>query len=224
MLEPYWGAYLKEWIYPECPCIADRELEESRKAQIAERLAACKFGRRFVDSDFSTFEAANDGDKKALNKAMEYVERFNDSSRGLLFLGPCGTGKTHLAVAITKALIQKAVEVAFVTVAELLSSLRATYDDTSRISEQNILDHMGKVPMLVLDDLGAEKVTDWTKDRLYLIVDRRYREARPIIVTTNCDVKELEDHVGMRVFSRLHEMCEGVPMRGQDRRKLRRAQ
>jgi DNA replication protein DnaC len=98
----------------------------------------------------------------------------------------------------------------YCNVTDLLDRLRGSYRQGADEEEAEILADMEGAELLVLDDLGAEKATDWVRDRLYLIVNRRYENSKPLIVTTNCDDVELRDRVGPRIVSRLYEMCAPV--------------
>ena len=136
----------------------------------------------------------------------------------ILFTGKTGCGKTHLAVAIIRELVKRAWvhEIRFITAPELLLEIRATfrpasrkYDDGGRCeadTEQDVLDKYSKCDLLILDDLGAEKVSDFTIQSLYLVIDRRNREMRPTIVTTNLSLEEIETLIDARMASRLSDM------------------
>jgi DNA replication protein DnaC len=94
---------------------------------------------------------------------------------------------------------------------DLLSDIRATFDEKAPLSENDLLEDVNRPDLLVLDDLGAERTSSWVNDRLYLIINRRYDSGRPILVTTNLDLGELSDKIGDRIVSRLCEMCHKFP-------------
>lgn len=136
----------------------------------------------------------------------------------ILFTGKTGCGKTHLAVAIIRELVKRAwiQDIRFITTPELLLEIRATfrpsvrkYDDSGRCeadTEQDVLDKYSKCDLLLLDDLGSEKVSDFTIQSLYLVIDRRNRDLRPTIVTTNLSLEEIETQIDARMASRLADM------------------
>jgi DNA replication protein DnaC len=104
--------------------------------------------------------------------------------------------------------IEKGYSGLFFNSLELLQKLRATIDGgNGGLSEDDLLEEIASVDLLVFDDLGAEKVSDYVKDRFYLVVNKRYEDCRPIIVTTNLTLQELENRMGERLVSRLLEMC-----------------
>lgn len=153
----------------------------------------------------------DDFDGKARADVIEWGER--PAGRNVLLLGDVGTGKTHLAVAAARLRFDRGAEVRFFPVVELLDMLRpggpehALYD---------LADH----EVLVLDDLGSERPTEWTAERLYALVNRRWLEERPTICTSNLSPAELEKSVGDRVFSRLvGNGSVGVKLSGPDRRR-----
>ena len=146
-------------------------------------------------------------------------------AQGLYLAGPVGTGKTHVAwtaVAVwcdvtgirpTKGGAENGPSVIFTRMTDLLDDLRPGDDARKRVRDcQN-------AALLVLDDIGAEKASEWTQERLYSVIDHRYANCKPLIVTSNLPPSKLSDQAGERTASRLAEMCEVVPMTGQDRRK-----
>lgn len=139
---------------------------------------------------------------------------------GLLIYGPVGTGKTHLAVAILYANIGKHQphDMLFCAVPDLLDEIRATYNGQG---SGDIQTRVQSVPVLVLDDFGTERVTDWVREKVYQIVNRRYNDCLTTIVTTNLPPSKLAGHVGERTASRLMEMCAVVRLQGHDRRTER---
>ena len=147
--------------------------------------------------------------------------------RGLLFMGPVGVGKTHLAVAILRGLIERyGVAGLFYQSGALLKEIQDSYNPISQTSELGVLAPVFEADVLVLDELGASKPTDWVRDTLLQIINTRYNDKKLTIFTTNylddrpSEKKEtLEDRVGVRLRSRLYEMCKTVQIDGEDYRK-----
>ena len=140
-----------------------------------------------------------------------------DQGRGIWFVGDVGTGKTTLAMLVSKAAIEAGRSVAIYSLPRLLGVLRESMN-----SEEGLLrlvDSLSQVDLLHLDDLGAERATDWVLEQLYAIVNARYEEQRSLVITTNLYPEALAEQIGPRTVSRITEMC-GVPveMRGADRR------
>lgn len=187
-----------------CGCgLAKRTEARSRQRQAG-------IPTRFATKDFQNFTIAKgDRDRELIRKlAHSYAVSFNtDESQGLLLRGIPGSGKTHIAVAILREVISRGHSGRFENFSDLLSRIRETWHRESEASEGDLLEIVDQADLLVLDDLGAESVADWVRDRLYLILNRRYENARPVIITTNCSEEELMARVGHRISSRLYEMC-----------------
>ncbi len=143
-----------------------------------------------------------------------------DSGRGLWLMGDVGTGKTTLAMLVSKAAVEAGRSVAIYSLPRLLARIRRTYD--AEAGEDSFLDffeRLTSVDLLHVDDLGAEKRTDWVLEQLYAIVDERYESRRSILVTTNLSQEELEQQIGPRTVSRLIEICgDPLPLFGEDER------
>lgn len=159
------------------------------------------------------------------------AKKYVDMQKGLFIFGDRGTGKTHLAVSLMREHLKKVQVVdrngdffindrmvpAFISVPELLLEIRHSYSD-SKTSEKAIIGQYTEKNFLVLDDLGAEKTTDWSLQILYIIVDRRYREEKRTIFTSNLDLDELASKFDDRIASRISGMCVLHHMKGVDRR------
>lgn len=186
-----------------------------RRSGLSERLKRCTL------SNFNRF--SNTAATRAFEKVTAYIdgwEENREAGRGLYLCGDVGTGKTHLAVAVMTELIRRRrVPSLFVTVPELLDNLRLAYNDPG----QDIDEWMHSVKsadLLVLDDLGSEKPTPWVQERLFVVIDHRYREMLPTIITSNIGPRDLGDKLGARTASRIVSMCEGIELDGPDYREV----
>ena len=140
-----------------------------------------------------------------------------DAGRGLWFMGPVGTGKTTLAMLVSKAAIKAGRSVAIYSLPRLLNEIRDTH--RAERSHVALLDRLTAVDLLHIDDVGAERSTDWVLEELYSIVNGRYEDERSMVITTNIDNREaLCDQITARTVSRLTEMCDELPVLGYDHR------
>jgi len=203
-----------------------QEEELRRKMERIERLfQQSRLGKRFRDRTFEAFEI-RDYNRKAFEIALDYAQNFGmykEKGEGLFITGGYGVGKTHLAAAITNYLIRsKMATVIFGNVTTLLGRLRSAYSDDSEYEETQILKELHDVDLLVIDDLGKEKPTPWVEEKLYNVVNERYENYKPIIVTSNLELEEIEQRLetcGGAIVSRIIEMCRGVKIVGPDFRK-----
>lgn len=200
----------------------ERELAiQERKEKIVRLLEASGMRGIMRNMTFDSFSEQRRG--KIYEVSKQYVDDFTSKTNtGLIFFGKAGTGKTHLAVAIARFIIErKQIPVRVARIVELLADIRQTFNehDGYRVeSETELIRKFTSVSLLVLDDLGAEKVSDWVREVLYRIIDERWLEQRPIIVTTNLNLKELEEKIGERIVSRIAGMCVQVEMQNRDYR------
>jgi DNA replication protein DnaC len=166
-----------------------------------------------------------DLDPYVLTAVRDFVRKIDsnlDEGRGMWFQGDVGTGKTSLAMLISRTAIDAAKSVAIYSVPRLLADIKATYEDGAGGSYADLFRRLCAVDLLHLDDLGAEKRTEWVLEQLYSIVNERWQNARSIVVTTNLtDLEELRAQVGHRTVSRLTEICgTAIPIMGRDLRMV----
>ncbi len=160
--------------------------------------------------------------KIAVNEVQAYIEGLDDrlqEGQGLWLFGDTGTGKTTLAMLISKAALEAGRTVAIYSLPKLLARIRRTYDsEPGGDSYLSFFERLTSVDLLHIDDLGAEKRSDWVLEQLYALVNERYEAQRSILITTNLPHPELEEQIGSRTVSRLTQMCDEVEVRGDDRR------
>ena len=199
-----------------------------------QRLADSNIPKRYQHCTFANFTVYNESLERALDCARRVPDRYGEArsrdqqGRGIFLEGPPGVGKTHLAVAVLKQVIVTfGARGLFYDTRDLLRVIRSTYDPSIRTTELEVLQPVMTADLLVLDDLGAEKTSEWVEETMNLIVNTRYNERRLTIFTSNyIDIPEDDDpnsllfRIGHRMRSRLHEMCEFLVLDGADYREM----
>lgn len=208
-----------------CRCIQEaREREEAQRRAVEEQDRINKLRRMGITSNnYRGMTFANDdgGDPETGNIARRYVENRAEMLKnniGLLFHGGVGGGKTFFAAAIANAMIDNGYSAMITTVPELITAMAKDFE----ANKADILAQISKVKILVLDDVGFERVTSYGAEKLFEIINTRVLSGKPLIVTTNLTLQELahpEDMDYKRPFDRIIEMCQPVHVSGEGRRK-----
>lgn len=205
-----------------------RRCQCRRQNKEANLLEAASIPRRYQGCLLSNYQPAkgNGSQLLALTLSHRLVQEYPTVDRGLLFMGSCGVGKTHLAAAILRGLIDKGIACLFYELGALLKEIQSSYNPVSQTSESNVLEPVYETDVLVLDELGATKHTDWVRDTMMQIINARYNDRKLTIFTTNyMDERRseredtLEDRTGVRLRSRLYEMSKTVVITGDDYRR-----
>jgi DNA replication protein DnaC len=156
---------------------------------------------------------------RVVRRFSETIDDQLDSGRGLWLMGNVGTGKTTLAMLVSRAALNAGRSVAIYSLPRLLAEIRTTFDELSERSYISLLDRLVAIDLLHIDDVGAERTSPWVLEQLYALINARYEEQRSLIITTNIPPEELPEQIGERTVSRLTEMCEQIPLHGRDLRK-----
>ncbi len=193
----------------------------------ARLVVEARIPRRYQHCDFTNYRDYNESLRRAKVRAVTLAEAFPVVERGLFFEGPPGVGKTHLAVAVLRHVMAgSGARGLFYDTRDLLRVIRSTYDPVVRTTELEVLRPVMSADLLVLDDLGAEKTSEWVEETLNLIVNTRYNERRATVFTSNYEDKPDETdpnsllcRIGFRMRSRLHEMCDFLDLDAADYRE-----
>jgi DNA replication protein DnaC len=210
------------WILDEEANVARPcKCRDGRISRVQSRRIGTGIPKRFRGVSFER-KPVSDIDPEVVREMRRFVRNIDenlDKGRGAWFFGHVGTGKTSLAMVVSKAALEAGRSVAIYSVPHLLADIKDTYEDDSSRSYTDLFRRLCEVDLLHLDDLGAEKPTEWVLEQLYSIVNERWQNERSIIVTSNPAPEELRDQIGRRTVSRLQEIAEiQIPMMGTDLR------
>lgn len=206
-----------------CKCEAEKRDKEEAERKQADFDRKIKDLRRtgFPESNMQewTFENDDMTNSRVTNAMKKYVENFDEmkkQGKGLLLYGSCGTGKTYAACEVANALIDKGYPVLVTNFARIINALQATFE------KQEYIDSFNRFSLLVIDDLGIERNTEFAKEQVFNIIDSRYRAGLPMIITTNLSIdkiKKPDDIENGRIYDRILERCFPIEVSGQRRRR-----
>lgn len=218
-------------VAQRCQCFTGKQ------AQLL--LQQARIPKRYENCTLENYEVHHASQGDALKISKKFVKNFPAQDIGLLYIGPCGVGKTHLAVAVIRELIlKKGAYCLFYDFRELIRDIQNSYTPESEVNETDILAPVFNCDLLVLDELGAKRPTAWVEETIFYIINSRYNQKRVTLFTSNyLDLEEepdrreayykkgdetLVDRIGVRLRSRLYEMCKVVNIAGEDYRKVAR--
>lgn len=207
-----------------CQCEVERKEREEEERLRQDFLRKIKEYRKmgFPESDMEHWTFANDDlSNEKITKAMQnYVDNFGElrkSGKGLLLFGSVGTGKTYAACEVANALIDKGYPVLVTNFARLTNTIQGMFE-----GKQTYIDSLNRFDLLVIDDLGAERKSDYMQEMVYSIIDSRYRAGLPLIITTNLTIDEIKkpnDIGNTRIYDRILERCFPIEVTGGSRRR-----
>lgn len=244
-LKDYMALYENNYIeniataYSRCNCdeankiwkrydefIEKEKLKEFNLKQIDKLFQNNNLGKRQLNSTFENYKITNKN-KKAYENAKKYANKLinGETDKGLFITGTYGVGKTYLASCIANETIKNKNTVVFGTLIQLLDYIKDTYKDSS-VSDKEYLNLYSSVDLLIIDDLGKEKPTEWVLEKLFLIINNRYNNYLPIVITTNYNRNQLRERLCVNknysmvdsIISRLYEMCGGIEIKDEDHR------
>lgn len=149
---------------------------------------------------------------------VNFLQNLDEERKGIYIHGGVGTGKTHIIYAMAKRANEKGFGLVIKNIPELLKEFRFDFsrnNNDKEFEEEHIMKYQG---LLILDDVGSEKMSDWVEETFYLIINKRYNEMLPTIFTSNLNLSELADRIGDRIVSRIAGSCEVVELKGEDKR------
>lgn len=213
-----------------CKCATEKENTNARKReyfQTMERINVLKksslIESKYKNAKFASFIRTDDN-RNLYETAKKYVDDFVnmfDKNQGIIFWGEVGTGKSYTAACIANELLDRMVPVVMTSFVKLLQRTREL-----QLNETEYIERIDEADLLIIDDLGAERNTDYALEKVYNIIDSRYRTGKPLILTTNMTIGEMKSAADIRykrIYDRVFEMCYPIEVKGKSWRKVEAA-
>lgn len=208
-----------KWLGGHCPTCEDEKKEAAQqrekqladyetKRRIEDKLKRSMIPKRFQGKTIDSFVTANEGQERAKRISQWYVSTWTDRLENgscLLFCGNVGTGKTHLSTAIANEIIKAGCFALFTTVADVMRSIKSTYDKDSELSERQAMRAFTDPDLLIIDEISVQQGSEHEKRLMFEIINKRYEDVKPTIVLTNLAPDALKEHLGDRILDRLRE-------------------
>ena len=211
--------------------IQEQKKKEHYREMISQFYSQNYISKRLKDYNFKNFKVT-DVNKKEVEIAKNYANKCinNEQENGLIITGNSGVGKTHLATSISNELIEKDKLVVMGRLTSLLDMIKETFRDNSK-SENELIELFSNVNMVVIDDLGTEKISSWALDKLYTIIENRNENKLPIIITTKFDKEGLlhrfkqsnDKELSDAIIQKLYQMCYGIELKRYDENQKEKA-
>ena len=218
---------------PQCDCLikieGKKQIKEDHKKEgiklinLIRLIRGDSFGKRYQKASFSNFDKSRN--KKAWEACLEWARNFEqhlEDGKGLFITGTVGTGKTHLLAAISdyiarifKRKLKTRPWINYVTSTELISQIKNSFESHNT---EEVIEGFEECSLLIIDDIGTEKITEFSYEQIYKIIDSRYRNMKPVIITSNLNDNEIKEKLSERIVSRIYETCKGIKLTGKDYR------
>ncbi|WP_396134091.1 ATP-binding protein [Clostridium sporogenes] len=188
------------------------EINKEKQLRLKRIIKNSLIDEKFRNSKFENWDFTKGNDKmyKIANKYTKRFENMKKESVGLLLYGTPGNGKTYTVACIANFLIEKMLPVICVNADSLLNRIKDTYKKWGKEVEEDVIRGLDNADLLIIDDLGTEQDTEWTRTKIYNILDSRYRNGLPLIITTNLSLMELKNRYEKRTYYRILEMCTPI--------------
>ena len=211
---------------PDCDCflkIQEKEFQEmerkmdieSSKNKIKKFIDMSLIDRKFLNSTFDKSTFNENHMKLALNFAKKFVEK-GSSPKGILFFGGVGTGKTFASSCIANYLIENNKTIFIINMGLYISKLQREWSE----AEKDVLNYIKNCDLLIIDDFGSEKISEFVITKTFALIDTRYRSGKPTIITSNLGIDEIEEKFQSRIADRIREMCFPIFVKGKSKRGL----
>ncbi|CAL4317705.1 ATP-binding protein [Buchnera aphidicola] len=200
-----YGKELLHWNYQEGILFSQKTIQENDKIKKKNILEKSGIRQLYLNCSFENYQIKNEKQKKIVKLSKQYAKNFHNSFKNFIFLGTTGTGKNHLAAAIGNYLIEKGKKILLITIADLMSNVKKTFNNNNKnFTEEKIIHYLSTVDLLIFDEIGIQTESKYEKIILHQIIKRRYSCKKPIGILSNLFFPELKKILGEQIIDRIN--------------------